>query len=390
MNTKNILVVLALSVAGTAAWAESKIWVATADGNASVAANWDPNGVPGADDTIVLDGASSLRAMTWDAGVNGLPAQVAAWEQSSSYTGTVTFLTTYPDAVDNNFKVFTVSGDATLAGGKWTHPANADKEVWRLRMDIGGNLTIDGGAAIDCCLKGYAATNYPAGSQPGSHGGALDFCQQMRTLKGPHHIAQGLLVVIDQRQKKPFIPALRHPEIVPVFPVDRIFLRDAFIHAVFHDLHLCACELLQAVIAAIGKTGQPCRRLRIVSDDAVLMPVSVKVVDMPEVDKFPILRKLRLPLFAQRRGDILHRRPRFDGGVPAVKPKRKADKAGASDCADQHQDQYDERRRPGSFSHTFHPSSFHPLIAACPAAALTIPPVKKSQEKTMPDTRQSF
>lgn len=127
MNTKNILVVLALSVAGTAAWAESKIWVATADGNASSAENWDPNGVPGAGDTIVLDGARSLRAMTWDAGANGLPAQVAAWEQSSSYTGTVTFLTTYPGIVDNNFKVFTVSGDATLAGGKWTHPANADK-----------------------------------------------------------------------------------------------------------------------------------------------------------------------------------------------------------------------------------------------------------------------
>ena len=59
MNTKNILVVLALSVAGTAAWAESKIWVATADGNASSAENWDPNGVPGAGDTIVLDGARS-------------------------------------------------------------------------------------------------------------------------------------------------------------------------------------------------------------------------------------------------------------------------------------------------------------------------------------------
>ena len=191
MNTKNILVVLALSVAGTAAWAESKIWVATADGNASVAANWDPNGVPGAGDTIVLDGTRSLQAMTWDAGVNGLPAQVAAWEQSSSYTGTVTFLTTYPGTVDNNFEVFKVSGDATLAGGKWTHPANADKEVWRLRMDIGGNLTIDGGAAIDCSLKGYAATNYPAGSQPGSHGGALDHAWVYGDLKEPVNLGAG-------------------------------------------------------------------------------------------------------------------------------------------------------------------------------------------------------
>ena len=191
MNTKNILVVLALSVAGTAAWAESKIWVATADGNASSAENWDPNGVPGAGDTIVLDGARSLRAMTWDAGANGLPAQVAAWEQSSSYTGTVTFLTTYPGIVDNNFKVFTVSGDATLAGGKWTHPANADKEVWRLCMDIGGNLTIDGGAAIDCSLKGYAATNYPAGSQPGSHGGALDHAWVYGDLKEPVNLGAG-------------------------------------------------------------------------------------------------------------------------------------------------------------------------------------------------------
>ena len=214
-----------------------------------------------------------------------------------------------------------------------------------------------------------------------SHGGALDFCQQMRTLKGPHHIAQGLLVVIDQRQNKPFIPALRHPAIVPVFPVDRIFLRDAFIHAVFHDLHLCACELLQAVIAAIGKTGQPSRRLRIVSDDAVLLPASVKLVDMPESDQFPILRSLRLTPVAQPHRAPPHRTPPFHRALPPAKPKRKADKAGASDCADQHQDQSDERRRPGSFSHTFHLSSFHPLIAVCPAAALSVPPPSKKVKK---------
>lgn len=190
MNARNILVALALSVAGTAAWAESKTWNAKADGNASVAANWSPVGVPVAGDTIVLDG-TSVRAMTWDAGVNELPATVAEWRQNSAYTGTVTFATTYDSVENSSFKVFTVSGDVTLEGGKWTHPANEDKEVWRLRVDIGGNLTVGANASIDCSLKGYAATNFPAGSQPGSHGGALDHAWVYGDLKEPVNLGAG-------------------------------------------------------------------------------------------------------------------------------------------------------------------------------------------------------
>ena len=109
----------------------------------------------------------------------------------------------------------------------------------------------------------------------------------------------------------------------------------------------------------IGKIGQPCRRPRIVSDDTVLMPVSVRIVDMPEAEKFPILREIGLPFLAQRHGDVLHRRSRIDGGIPTVKPQRKPDKASAPNGNDQHYDQYHERRYLGDFSPALSPSAFH-------------------------------
>ena len=145
-------------------------WIAAADGNASEAGNWSLGRVPREGDTIVLDG-TSVKAMTWDAGVNGLPAAVAAWQQDSGYTGTVTFPTTYSSGT-GDFPVFTVYGDVTLNGGVWTHPANDDTETWRLRVDIGGDLWIGANGKINCELKGYAAGKFHPGSRLGVHAGS--------------------------------------------------------------------------------------------------------------------------------------------------------------------------------------------------------------------------
>lgn len=187
MKTRGVLVALALSASWAARTEEIK-WVAAEDGNAAVAANWSPSRVPTAGDTIVLDG-TSVKAMTWDAGENGLPTTVAAWRQETGYTGTVTFPTTYPGA--GGFEVFTVTGDVTLDGGIWTHPANDDREVYRLRVDVGGNVTVARGAAIDCSLKGYAAGKCHPGSRLGAHGGALDHAFVYGDLKEPVDLGSG-------------------------------------------------------------------------------------------------------------------------------------------------------------------------------------------------------
>ena len=162
--------------------ADKNVWLAPAAGNASVAANWS-QGVPTSDDEILLDLFSSAD-MTWDAGVNGLPDTVASWTQTADYTGTVTFPINYTNVVDAVFTNFTVAGNAQILGGSWTHPqsiyqtsgsaysletmrANAR---YRLRVSVGGDMTIGSAATINATEKGY--WRYMTGSNLyGSHGG---------------------------------------------------------------------------------------------------------------------------------------------------------------------------------------------------------------------------
>ena len=148
-------------------------WIAPAAGNASVAANWSYNVVPSANDDILL-GSFSTADMTWDAdGVNGLPDTVASWTQEPGYTGAVTFKTTYTNSALNiGFTNFTVSGDAEIFGGSWTHNANSAAEDYRLRVSVGGDFTLGDGAVVNLQYKGYAPSKFPAGGATGIHGGA--------------------------------------------------------------------------------------------------------------------------------------------------------------------------------------------------------------------------
>lgn len=149
--------------------ADKNVWIATAasDGLASTAANWS-KGVPKETDDILIDGLFSSRAMTWDAGVNGLAATVASWIQTN-YTATVEFNTEFPDYASATFPLFTVSGNCEINSGKWTHRGNynnygAAKESntsklsskrWCLNVLVGGDLTISEGASIDVTGKGF-------------------------------------------------------------------------------------------------------------------------------------------------------------------------------------------------------------------------------------------
>ncbi len=149
--------------------AEYNTWVAPADGLASDAANWT-QGVPQAGHKIKLSTFSSAN-MTWDAGVNGLTDTVASWSQDEFYTGTVTFMTTYPE-YDATFSNFTVTGDVDIRNGVWTHPANNTTAAYRLRVTAGGGFTLDTAAKIDLQYKGYASGRFPAGGAVGVHGGS--------------------------------------------------------------------------------------------------------------------------------------------------------------------------------------------------------------------------
>ena len=162
--------------------ADKNVWIATAasDGLASTAANWS-KGVPKETDDILIDGLFSSRAMTWDAGVNGLTATVASWTQTN-YAATVEFNTEFPDYASATFPLFTVSGNCEINSGKWTHRGNynnygAAKESntsklaakkWCLNVAVGGNLTVSSGASINVTGKGFG---HPGNQSAPCYGG---------------------------------------------------------------------------------------------------------------------------------------------------------------------------------------------------------------------------
>lgn len=160
-----------LTVANLTTPAGWNTWVAPADGRASDAANWS-NGVPKEGDKILFDGRFSTANCEWDAGVDGLTAQLGAWKQMDTYTGTVQIDTTYDDA----FPALVIDGEVEIHGGKWTHKINkaADGQKYRLRVIVGGTMTVDAGCSITAEKKGYWAQKYPAGKVYGCHAASYD------------------------------------------------------------------------------------------------------------------------------------------------------------------------------------------------------------------------
>lgn len=152
------------------------VWVAQSDGLASVASNWSLGRAPTESDNVLFDGRFSKANCEWDADAS---ATVASWTQTEGYTGKVSFDTTYSGA----FPVFTVTGDATLNAGSWSHPlsltttssasndAIKSGETYRLNVAVGGTLSIGSGGSINVVGKGVKQT---AGSSPiARHGGSV-------------------------------------------------------------------------------------------------------------------------------------------------------------------------------------------------------------------------
>ena len=134
-----------------------------------------------AEDAIVIESGT----LAWDV---ALPQTVASWTQNG---GTVTFKTGRSDNAntigveEGDERVFKVTGNVTINGGTVMHAAQPSmtaasagwidgKGVYRLIMDVGGNMTVAEEAKISADGRGFLRKEGPGGGSQGiggSHGG---------------------------------------------------------------------------------------------------------------------------------------------------------------------------------------------------------------------------
>ena len=159
-------------------------------GNANAVANWCADAeltvaaaaVPADGDDIVL--GAGAGNMTWN--LNDVTP--GSWTQTADYAGTVTFntgrkngmTTTLYGVTDDNgeTRVFRVTGNCSIQGGKWTHASQPTFKnltgkvaytggygVYHIIAEIGGNMSIGSAVVITADGKGFP-TGYkgPAGS----------------------------------------------------------------------------------------------------------------------------------------------------------------------------------------------------------------------------------
>ena len=126
--------------------APTNAFLGAASGLASVAENWSLGHVPSADETVLYDLRYGRVDMQWDASA---PKVVGSWLQPANQTNRVVFATTVAEPLQ-------IAGDATLAGGFWTHEGPSENPEYSLSLEIGGNLAIGASAAINvgCPVSG--------------------------------------------------------------------------------------------------------------------------------------------------------------------------------------------------------------------------------------------
>lgn len=122
--------------------------------------NWEGAVAPGAGDPVLLN-ASSSSNMIWD-----LDVAVGSWTQDG-YTGTVTLATRFASGFTN----LVITGNCHILSGTWTHLDNSSDETYRLRVTVGGDMTVGAEARISTTGRGYDVGRGP-GSPTSAHGGA--------------------------------------------------------------------------------------------------------------------------------------------------------------------------------------------------------------------------
>ena len=150
---------------------------------ASTAANWSAGHAPLANENVVFDGNFSSVDCEWDAAAS---ATVASWTQTNGYSGTVTVDTVFPEK--GAFTVLTVTGDMAIRSGSVTHREHAATykvDQYRLRIDVGGNLTVASGAKITAYGKGSYG---PRSEGQSAYGGSYDGSPSWGSLTEPYGV----------------------------------------------------------------------------------------------------------------------------------------------------------------------------------------------------------
>ena len=167
----------AAALVGFSAFGEltPKSWNGGASGDWGVAANWEPTGVPTADDAVTI-GSGVVTA-------SNLTVSVGSLTMGSGAT-----LTVYAEAVDNSQDltafagdgaVVNVAGDLALQSGAWIVPIAEPVSGGTVRFNVGGNVSIAEDGGFDATGKGwkspygpgfYGSTGWSDG-HGGSYGG---------------------------------------------------------------------------------------------------------------------------------------------------------------------------------------------------------------------------
>ncbi len=167
----------AAALVGFSAFGEltPKSWNGGASGDWGVAANWEPAGVPTADDAVTI-GSGVVTA-------SNLTVSVGSLTMGSGAT-----LTVYAEAVDNSEDltafagdgaVVNVAGDLALQSGAWIVPIAEPVSGGTVRFNVGGNVSIAEDGGFDATGKGwkspygpgfYGSTGWSDGHS-GSYGG---------------------------------------------------------------------------------------------------------------------------------------------------------------------------------------------------------------------------
>ncbi len=146
------------------------VWIAPTNGLASVASNWSAGHAPTAQENVLFNGDFSQMDCEWDSAAS---ATVASWTQTNGYTGTVTVDTVFPEK--GSFTCLTVSGDMNISSGSITHKEHTSTykaDQYRLRIDVGGDLTVASGAKITARAKGsYGPRTTGESAYGGSYNG---------------------------------------------------------------------------------------------------------------------------------------------------------------------------------------------------------------------------
>lgn len=125
--------------------------------------SWDTPPATGGD--IVIRSGTNLA---WTA---AMPSNVNSWVQEVTYTGTVRIDTVYSAS---GFTNLVIANDCVISNGFWMHQDNSAAETYRLKVSVGGNLTVAANAKILVDGLGYdngKPTGYGLSQSGGSHGG---------------------------------------------------------------------------------------------------------------------------------------------------------------------------------------------------------------------------